>query len=103
MGCKLLETWDTGIELEWRNRQTHGTQNPAPFTGHESSTLSSSTSYTNHCNCLRALPSVSFEIACAAARTDILHGPDRAQVATPSPVRGIPPTLALGMNEGGER
>src|SRR2546425_12700922 len=37
------EAWDTGSELEWRNWQTHGTQNPAPFTGHESSTLSSST------------------------------------------------------------
>jgi hypothetical protein len=32
--------------LEWRNWQTHGTQNPAPFIGHESSTLSSSTSHT---------------------------------------------------------
>jgi hypothetical protein len=30
--------------LEWRNWQTHGTQNPAPFTGHEGSTPSSSTS-----------------------------------------------------------
>ncbi len=29
--------------LEWRNRQTHWTQNPAPFTGHEGSTPSSST------------------------------------------------------------
>ena len=33
----------TETRLEWRNWQTHGTQNPAPFTGHESSTLSSST------------------------------------------------------------
>jgi hypothetical protein len=31
------------VLLEWRNWQTHGTQNPAAFTGHESSTLSSST------------------------------------------------------------
>ena len=30
--------------LEWRNWQTHWTQNPAPFTGHEGSTPSSSTS-----------------------------------------------------------
>ena len=29
--------------LEWRNWQTHWTQNPAPFTGHEGSTPSSST------------------------------------------------------------
>ena len=29
--------------LEWRNWQTHGTQNPATFTGHEGSTPSSST------------------------------------------------------------
>ena len=29
--------------LEWRNWQTHGTQNPAAFTGHEGSTPSSST------------------------------------------------------------
>jgi hypothetical protein len=31
--------------LEWRNWQTHGTQNPATFTGHEGSTPSSSTKY----------------------------------------------------------
>ena len=31
------------LVLEWRNWQTHGTQNPAPFTGHEGSTPSSST------------------------------------------------------------
>ena len=30
--------------LEWRNWQTHGTQNPASFTGYEGSTPSSSTS-----------------------------------------------------------
>ena len=30
-------------KLEWRNWQTHGTQNPAAFTGHEGSTPSSST------------------------------------------------------------
>ena len=30
--------------LEWRNWQTHGTQNPAPFTGHVGSTPTSSTS-----------------------------------------------------------
>ena len=35
--------WHNEVRLEWRNWQTHGTQNPAPFTGHESSTLSSST------------------------------------------------------------
>ena len=29
--------------LEWRNWQTHGTQNPAPFTGHVGSTPTSST------------------------------------------------------------
>ena len=29
--------------LEWRNWQTHGTQNPASFTGYEGSTPSSST------------------------------------------------------------
>jgi hypothetical protein len=29
--------------LEWRNWQTHGTQNPALFTEHEGSTPSSST------------------------------------------------------------
>src|SRR5579871_4261949 len=39
-------TEETG--LEWRNWQTHGTQNPAPFTGHEGSTPSSSTNqFTN--------------------------------------------------------
>ena len=32
------------LALEWRNWQTHGTQNPATFTGHEGSTPSSSTS-----------------------------------------------------------
>jgi hypothetical protein len=31
--------------LEWRNWQTHGTQNPASFTGYEGSTPSSSTKY----------------------------------------------------------
>ncbi len=30
-------------KLEWRNWQTHGTQNPASFTGYEGSTPSSST------------------------------------------------------------
>ena len=35
--------WHNRNALEWRNWQTHGTQNPAAFTGHESSTLSSST------------------------------------------------------------
>jgi hypothetical protein len=30
---------------EWRNWQTHGTQNPASFTGYEGSTPSSGTSY----------------------------------------------------------
>ena len=34
--------------LEWRNWQTHGTQNPATFTGHEGSTPSSSTSRERH-------------------------------------------------------
>ena len=33
----------THSRLEWRNWQTHGTQNPATFTGHEGSTPSSST------------------------------------------------------------
>ena len=28
---------------EWRNWQTHGTQNPAPFTGHVGSTPTSGT------------------------------------------------------------
>jgi hypothetical protein len=31
--------------LEWRNWQTHGTQNPATFTGHVGSTPTSSTIY----------------------------------------------------------
>src|ERR1700722_14367327 len=31
--------------LEWRNWQTHGTQNPASFTGYEGSTPSSSTKW----------------------------------------------------------
>ena len=31
------------FSLEWRNWQTHGTQNPAPFTGHVGSTPTSST------------------------------------------------------------
>ena len=31
------------VMLEWRNWQTHGTQNPAPFTGHVGSTPTSST------------------------------------------------------------
>jgi hypothetical protein len=35
-------------KLEWRNWQTHGTQNPAAFTGHEGSTPSSSTSIWRH-------------------------------------------------------
>lgn len=34
--------------LEWRNWQTHGTQNPAPFTGHVGSTPTSSTKETNY-------------------------------------------------------
>src|SRR5689334_23258425 len=41
-----LPTWYTesnSPRLEWRNWQTHGTQNPAAFTGHEGSTPSSST------------------------------------------------------------
>ena len=33
--------------LEWRNWQTHGTQNPAPFTGHVGSTPTSSTIIAN--------------------------------------------------------
>ena len=39
----ILEDVTSFRSLEWRNWQTHGTQNPAAFTGHESSTLSSST------------------------------------------------------------
>ena len=35
---KLLELWHTKIAPKWRNWQTHGTQNPAPFTGHVGST-----------------------------------------------------------------
>ena len=31
---------------EWRNWQTHGTQNPAPFTGHVGSTPTSGTNRT---------------------------------------------------------
>ncbi len=31
------------VLLEWRNWQTHGTQNPAPFIGHVGSTPTSST------------------------------------------------------------
>src|SRR5947207_15028940 len=34
---------NANLTLEWRNWQTHGTQNPATFTGHEGSTPSSST------------------------------------------------------------
>ena len=37
--------------LEWRNWQTHGTQNPAPFTGREGSTPSSSTTSKRHGLC----------------------------------------------------
>ena len=40
---KLLELWHTRNALEWRNWQTHGTQNPATFTGHVGSTPTSST------------------------------------------------------------
>ena len=36
--------WAFRKMLEWRNWQTHWTQNPAPFIGHEGSTPSSSTS-----------------------------------------------------------
>jgi hypothetical protein len=35
---KLLGLWHTGIAPKWRNWQTHGTQNPATFTGHVGST-----------------------------------------------------------------
>jgi bacillithiol biosynthesis cysteine-adding enzyme BshC len=35
---------ESKVQREWRNWQTHGTQNPAAFTGHEGSTPSSSTS-----------------------------------------------------------
>ena len=35
--------------LEWRNWQTHGTQNPASFTGYEGSTPSSSTTDFRDC------------------------------------------------------
>ena len=34
--------------LEWRNWQTHGTQNPAPFIGHVGSTPTSSTKPNNY-------------------------------------------------------
>src|ERR1700730_12066055 len=37
---------NANLTLEWRNWQTHGTQNPASFTGYEGSTPSSSTSTT---------------------------------------------------------
>ena len=40
--------------LEWRNWQTHGTQNPASFTGYEGSTPSSSTNELALTNAIRA-------------------------------------------------
>ena len=40
--------WLCSFTLEWRNWQTHGTQNPAPFTGHVGSTPTSSTKETNY-------------------------------------------------------
>jgi ADP-ribose pyrophosphatase YjhB (NUDIX family) len=36
------------LSLEWRNWQTHGTQNPAPFTGHVGSTPTSSTIHSHN-------------------------------------------------------
>jgi site-specific recombinase XerC len=39
----LLYSGSSRIRLEWRNWQTHGTQNPATFTGHVGSTPTSST------------------------------------------------------------
>jgi hypothetical protein len=43
----LLYSGSSCIRLEWRNWQTHGTQNPATFTGHVGSTPTSSTMKTN--------------------------------------------------------
>ena len=43
----ILERAPRAYMLEWRNWQTHGTQNPAAFTGHEGSTPSSSTIIAN--------------------------------------------------------
>ena len=44
---RLVQMYDKlkGVKvlLEWRNWQTHGTQNPAPFIGHVGSTPTSST------------------------------------------------------------
>jgi hypothetical protein len=42
MLCLGSET-PIAVALEWRNWQTHGTQNPATFTGHVGSTPTSST------------------------------------------------------------
>ena len=39
----MMLRWLCSFLLEWRNWQTHGTQNPAPFTGHVGSTPTSST------------------------------------------------------------
>ena len=39
----ILKNSPQNLALEWRNWQTHGTQNPAPFTGHVGSTPTSST------------------------------------------------------------
>src|ERR1700680_4007600 len=45
---------NANLTLEWRNWQTHGTQNPASFTGYEGSTPSSSTNDTRRCRAVAA-------------------------------------------------
>src|SRR5215831_16599525 len=66
-----LKSRDFNHLLEWRNWQTHGTQNPAPFTGHVGSTPTSSTINLNDLDVLPPfLPSglpahLSCDLSCA--------------------------------------
>ncbi len=57
-GCLLLYLWEFCKALEWRNWQTHGTQNPASFTRYVGSTPTSSTNSSNYFPAAIAPPAI---------------------------------------------
>ncbi len=72
--------------LEWRNWQTHWTQNPAPVTGHEGSSPSSSTTPAPAASCRRELAG-SASVRCLQPRLGISVSP------TAWPVAAVPARL----------